>query len=93
MSSQNQSDLKARSGSLLGAALKHVRTRTLAASLIPVAVITAVPMTVVANEPCGGSGDPPQPPCEVPEPSSMLFVGAGAAATLLLRRRSNRSGS
>jgi hypothetical protein len=91
MSSQNQSDLKARSGSLLSGALKHVRTSTLAASLIPVALVTAVPMTVVAQQPECGSA--PLPPCQVPEPSSMLFVGAGAAATLLLRRRSNRSGS
>jgi hypothetical protein len=85
MSSEARSDLKSRSGALLTGALKHVRGSALAASLIPVALVTAVPMTVVAQEPECGSA--PLPPCAVPEPSTMLTVGVGAAASLLLRRR------
>jgi hypothetical protein len=68
--------------------MKHFRAATLAASLVPVALVTAVPLTVVAQEPCGGSGEPPCPP-SVPEPSTLLLLGGPAAAALArkLRRR------
>jgi hypothetical protein len=77
-------DVEASQQSVLGGALRHVRAATLAASLVPVALITAVPLTVVAEEPCGGSGEPDCP--TVPEPSVLMML-AGPAAALLLRRR------
>ena len=78
---RQKSDLEAKRDALFGGALKHARAATLAASLVPVALVTAVPMTVVAQEPCGALG------CAVPEPSTLLLLGGGAATALLLRSR------
>ena len=58
-------------------ALKHVRAAALVAALVPLAQVAVSPVTVSAQELCGGTG---QPPCEVPDGGSTLMMAATAAA-------------
>jgi len=70
-----QEQLKSETRRLLEGPMKHVRAAALAAVLVPLATIAVASPLMAAD--CGGSG---QPPCQTPEPASIvLLVGAGLA--------------
>jgi hypothetical protein len=79
----------ARRESLFPGVLKNVRSATLAASLVPVAMVAAQPATAYAQcDPnCGGMNCPPT----APEPAALLLLGSGAAALALRQRRRKKA--
>jgi hypothetical protein len=72
---------------LMASVRKHAKAATLAASLVPVAALAMTPVTVSAQcNPASGSC-----PTTVPEPATILMLGAGVASVGLaaIRRRRN----
>ena len=81
-------DLTAKRDALLSGVLKNVRTATLAASLVPVALVAAQPVTTYAQQPCDPSAFPP---CDtVPEPATLLLLAPAAAALIVRHRRNSK---
>jgi hypothetical protein len=87
MADHRTSELEKKRDALLAGALKNVRSATLAASLVPVALVAAEPTMAYAQD-CGFSG---APPCPVPEPEMLLLLGPAAAAMLVRHRRNTNS--
>ncbi len=75
-------ELQKKSRRLLRGTLKHVRAAALASLLVPLGTVAVSPLSA-QNLECGGYG---QPPCDVPEPNSMLLLGTGLAGLMLAKR-------
>jgi hypothetical protein len=67
--------------------LKNVRSATLAAALVPIALVAAQPTDAYAQT-CGICGEPP---CPIPEPETLLLLGPAAAALLVRNRRNAKA--